>query len=329
MKRANNIFDRIYAIKNLELAFYKAAKGKRQQKEVLLFEAHLNENLHLIQQEIKTGTADFTIYSFFKIYDPKERVISVAPFKIRVLHHAIINICHPFFENQQIYHSYATRVEKGTHKALKEVVSNNKQNNWFLKLDVKKFFDTINHQALKELLEKTFKEKKLLQLFGTIVDGYGNKQGVPIGNLTSQYFANFYLSYLDRFAKQTLKIKGYIRYMDDIILWGRTKAQIWYYYGQLKAFLETHLKQTFKPVIFNKTSYPFNYLGYIIEKEVLKPNKRNRIKFIKKQRQILHLLKINKITEQKAQQQFWSMHQYHTFLINTYANNASWRQLEQ
>lgn len=320
MKRTNNLFDTIYDSKNLELAFYKAAKGKRHKKEVQDFAKSVEFNLQKLSFQIQQNSLSNS-YRYFKVYDPKERVISVAPFSNRVIHHAIVNVCHNTFENHQIYHSYATRLGKGTHKAIQQVVCNNKKNNWFLKLDVKKFFDTINHKVLISLLEKKFKEPQLLHLFKNIITSFNTNKGIglPIGNLTSQYFANFYLAFLDRYAKQHLHIKHYIRYMDDIVLWGNSKAQIWYYYNKLKLYLENNLKQTFKKPIFNKTTFSFNYLGYTITKDKIKPNKRNRNKYAKKTQTIQKHLKNNLITEKKAATQFWAMYNHQQFKINNYA----------
>ncbi len=318
MKRAKNLFHKIYEFDNLLLAFYKASKGKRNLKNVLLFEENIDNNLFRIQRLIKSDSYEFNEYKFFKIYDPKERIISVAPFEIRLVHHAIMNVCHEVFEKQQIFHSYATRIGKGTHLAIKNTVKYNVANNWFLKLDVKKFFDTIDNDKLKQLLAKRFKEKQLLALFYKIIDGFGEEKGLPIGNLTSQYFANFYLSYLDRYAKEQLKIKHYIRYMDDIVVWGKTKKEIWFYYSNMRCFLEGFLLQTFKKPVFNKTLFPFNYLGYSIHGSDICPNKRNREKFSKVKAALERQLISEQISEMKACIKYWSMHQHYFYKINTY-----------
>lgn len=315
MKRANNLFDEIYQTSNLQLAFYKAAKSKRESKIVLDWENNLDNEINNLQYEIKNQTVKTDKYTYFKVFDPKERIISVSPFRVRVYHHAIMNICHHVFENFQIYHSYATRPLKGTHKALKQCIINNKKTKWFLKLDVKSFFDTVDHNVLKCFLEKRFKEKQVNNMFLSIIDGHNSSlnKGLPIGNLTSQYFANLYLAYIDRYAKHTLKIKRYIRYMDDIMIWGDSKNEIWYYYIKLSQYLKNVLKQEFKLPIFNKTSYPFNFLGFRIKENEIEPNARNKKKYSKKTIYLNSQIVRGNISEKEASVKFWAMHNYLTY----------------
>lgn len=312
MKRVNNLFNKIYQTSNLQHAFYKAAKGKRHKNFVLEWENNLDNEINQLQYEIKNLTIKTDKYTYFKVFDPKERIISVSPFRVRVYHHAIMNICHHVFENFQMYHSYATRPLKGTHKALKQCIIDNQKSKWFLKLDVKSFFDTVDHNVLKNFIEKRFKEKEVNTMFSSIIDSHNSllKKGLPIGNLTSQYFANFYLAYLDRYAMQTLKLKYYIRYMDDIMIWGNTKNEIWYYFTKLAQYLKNILKQEFKTPIFNKTSYPFNFLGVIIKDNEIKPNARNRIKYHKKIEYFNSQLVSGSISEKQASIKFWAMHNY-------------------
>lgn len=320
MKRANNLFCKIHDTKNIEYAFYKASKGKRNTKDVVFWKENIEREIAFLKKDIEENRVKTNNYSYFKIYDPKERLISVAPFKVRIYHHAIMNVCHNVFENHQIYHSYATRPFKGTHKAIEQAVKNNSKAQWFLKLDVKKFFDTINHQVLNDLLSKRFKEKEILTMFSLIINGYNTEQkiGLPIGNLTSQYFANYYLSFLDKYAKQDLKIKYYVRYMDDIVVWGNSKKEIWYYFKKLEKFLEDRLLQRFKTPIYNKTTYPYNYLGYNIIENKISPNKRNRVKFNKKLDSLNYDIINNNISEEMASLQFWAMSNYKNFKINTH-----------
>jgi hypothetical protein len=254
------------------------------------------------------------------IKDPKERKICAASFRERVLHHAIMNICHESFENYQIFHSYATRPSKGTHKALQYAVACQQEKGWFIKLDVKKFFDTISHTRLKDFLNKRFKEPKLLRLFYKIIDSYNNNTeiGLPIGNLTSQYFANFYMAQLDLFAKEVLKIKKYMRYMDDIVFWNSSKELLTTNYLQIKAFLNDQLNQNFKPIIVNKTTYRFSLLGYIVSQDQLFPNKQSRSRYISKMKFLQINLQLNKNDEIIVNRTFWSLHAFYNFKINTH-----------
>lgn len=157
------------------------------------------QNLH---KRIVQNPPTFSTHHQFTIYDPKERTISVVPFCDRVIHHAIINVLEPIFEKQFIYHTYACRKNKGTHKAALYAQKKAKSCKWYLKLDVRKYFDSINHEVLENQLQRIIIDKKVLTLLFSIIDSYGmldigehnRKIGLPIGNLTSQFFANLYLS---------------------------------------------------------------------------------------------------------------------------------------
>ena len=225
MNRANNLIEKVAALDNLYLAFWKASKGKRYSESVLIYQDDLDRNLHQLQDEILRGSVEVGDYHIFKIFDPKEREICAAAFREQVLHHALMNVCHDYFERVQIIDSYASRKGKGTHAAVERAKMFSKQNAYFLKLDIKKFFASLHHDVMKAQVRRIIKDTTILEIFDTIIDSYeiSPKQGVPIGNLTSQYLANHYLSGLDHFIKETLKIKGYVRYMDDLVLWHNDK----------------------------------------------------------------------------------------------------------
>ena len=248
MKRSGKLYRRIIEWDNLLCAFYNAARGKRLKPDVVLYEKNLYENLknlqaHLIEQTVSLGN-----YRFFKIYDPKERLICAAPFNERVVHHAIINIAGPVFERLQIYDSYACRKEKGTNAALLRALHFTKRYRYFLKLDMKKYFDSIPHSKLAVLLAAKFKDKALLNLFDKLRASYcvTEGRGLPIGNLTSQYFANFYLGIFDHYAKERMKVKGYVRYMDDVLLFANTMQEIKDMLHTAKRFLEGGIAVNFK-----------------------------------------------------------------------------------
>lgn len=314
MKRVNNIWIKVIELHNLKIAFYKASRGKSHLEEVQKWIVDLDVKLQSLQQLLLTEKLQVGNYTYFKIYDPKKRSICAASFTERVVHHALMNICDPFFEKQQIFHSYATRRNKGTHKALQKCLVYNQDNVWFCKLDVKKFFDTINHTILKQLLSNKFKEKHLLNLLFKIIDSYQVKknQGVPIGNLTSQYFANFYLSFLDRYAKQVLRIKSYIRYMDDIVFWAENKKQLWYNFKKIEFFLQKNMRQNFKPIIFNKTEKnSFMYLGFMIGKNKILPNRRNSKRYNDAK------TALSLYDNPRLKQQFWCRYQHIFYFKHT------------
>lgn len=219
MKRLNDILPAIADPDNLRLAFWKARKGKSWSKPVQVYRSELDANLRLLREQILSGNVQVGRYHFFKIYDPKERQICAPSFGEQVLHHALMNVCHGRLEKVQVFDSYACRKGKGTYAALERAKYYTRRYKYFLKLDVKKFFDTIHHNALKAQLARLFRDEDVLNIFYRIIDSYEAHpgRGVPIGNLSSQYFANHYLSGLDHYIKEQLRIKAYVRYMDDMV----------------------------------------------------------------------------------------------------------------
>ncbi|HNW90513.1 MAG TPA: RNA-directed DNA polymerase [Bacteroidales bacterium] len=284
MKRAGNLIDKISEIDNLYLAFYKAAKHKRAKIEVREYEQTLDHNLKILQQQLLSENVEIGNYHYFKINDPKERTICAASFPERVLHHAIMNICHPVFERQLIHHTYATRPGKGTYAALDKAKVYVKKFSWFAKLDVKKYFDSISHIVLKQKLLRIFKDEKLIKIFDSIIASYQSSpsRGIPIGNLTSQYFANFYLSAADHYAIEELKIPGYIRYMDDILLFDNDKSKLKNCLNEFNTFVESKLGLSFKPAVLNNKRYGVSFLGYRILPALVKLNKNSKRRFCKK-----------------------------------------------
>lgn len=266
MKRAGGLIARIADPDNLRLAFWKASRRKNGKEEVVTYRSHLDKNLLALRSEILEGKVDVGHYHYFKIYDPKERVICAAAFKERVLHHALMNVCHEHFERSQLFDSYACRAGKGTYAALSRAKLFQKKYAWFLKLDVRKYFYSISHEVLKQRLQRVFKERKLLDIFGTIIGSYEASQGkgIPIGNLTSQYFANHYLAAADRHVKEALRIPAYVRYMDDMVLWADDKAQLLSAGNAVTLLMREKLQLELKPFCMNRADKGLPFLGYLL-----------------------------------------------------------------
>lgn len=264
MKRTGNLIAQIACLENLMLAYYKAKRGKETKPEVLAYSKNLNHNLGLLKQQIQTGDIEVGNYHYFTIYDPKKRQICAASFAERVLHHALMNVCHPVFEQYQIWHNYATRPQKGTHKAIEKAAEYQKQYGYYLKMDVRKYFDSIDHAILLQQLTKEIKDTLLLAMFSKIISSYQTNpgKGIPIGNLSSQYFANHYLATLDHFIKEQLRIKPYIRYMDDFVVWHNNPHEL-NKIGQsiVKRLAETLCLQL-KTSALNTCQHGLSFLGY-------------------------------------------------------------------
>ncbi len=264
MKRAGNLIERIAEADNLRLAFWKASKGKRAKADVLAFRAGLDARLRALREELLSGSAAWGPYRRFMIYDPKERMICAAPFRDRVAHHAIMNIVEPYFESFQIHDSCACRIGKGLDAALTRSARFSREGEWYLKMDVRKYFDSIDHGVLKGLLCRRFKDPLLLTLLAGIIDSYASApgRGVPIGNLTSQFFANHYLALLDHHVKEGLGCRRYLRYMDNFVVWDASKERLREVRDAVARFLRDALRLVLKPVCLQACSAGMTFLGY-------------------------------------------------------------------
>ena len=322
MKRVGHLMESIADLDNLYLAYYKAALGKHGKSEVINFGKRLDNNIQLLRSRLLSGELEVGHYRYFTIFDPKKRLICAASFPERVIHHAVMNVCHPFFEQNLINDTYATRIGKGTYEALDKGMKAMLKYRYVVKLDVKKYFDTVSHEVLKAKLCRLFKDNSLLSLFDSIIDSYSTSsgRGLPIGNLTSQYFANFYLSEVDHYAKEVLRIPVYIRYMDDILIFGNEKAlieeQVATFNERIKA-LEINLK----PPIINSTEVGTSFLGYRVRRHRLTLNVRSSNRLKKKL----------KLYDEKVEKGEWDELEYHDHIVPliAFASKAYSKKLRQ
>lgn len=226
-------FQQLVEWSNLYLAWQKASKGKRSSIAVAVFESRLEDNLFELQESLSQKIWRPGEYVNFYIHDPKLRLISAAPFADRVVHHALCNIIEPAFERSFVKESFANRVGKGNHRAIDHAQYCARHFNYVLPLDIQKFFPSIDHQILIELLAKKIQDEDIMALIAVIIASgldcgqtpnassliSGDEprpKGLPIGNLTSQFWANVYLNPLDHFIKRSLRCKAYVRYVDDL-----------------------------------------------------------------------------------------------------------------
>jgi retron-type reverse transcriptase len=221
-----------------------------------------------------------------------------------VVQHAVMNICGPVFEKSLISDTYAAIKGRGQHRAVKKAEKNAGKNEFFLKMDIRKYFDSIDHFVLKQLIAEKIKDKKVLYLFSKIIDSYNvtDGKGLPIGNLTSQYFANLYLSKYDHFIKEKMKCKFYVRYMDDFIIWSNDKDFLLKIRDKSKKFLQTELDLKLKAGgIINRVKNGFNFLGYRIFKNKFRLTKRSKERFKRKFNYYEKLFMCNNIDEYELQ----------------------------
>ena len=286
MRRTGNLTELIADTDNLLLAFYKAMRGNRKDSAALFFQRRMEDNVAALRSEILSGNVDVGKYEYFYIEDPKRRLICAASFKERVMHHAIMNVCHPYFERHLIETTYATRPKKGIYKAIDRAKSAMRQHTWVAKFDFRKYFDSIPHDILKEKLERLFKDKELLRIFTAIIESYSKTEGkgIPIGNLTSQYFANHYLSGMDHWIKETLRMPEYLRYMDDFLVFADSYEELEDDIAQIKQYAAERLHLTLKPVTVAKTEEGVGFLGYHIQAHKITLTQRSKVRFVRKSR---------------------------------------------
>ncbi len=310
-------------MRNLELAYYKARRGKLAKVSVQHYGKNLRKNLHTLQSQILSGEVETGEYHYFTIYDPKKRQICAAPFAQRVLHHALMNVCHPFFEKKQIADSYASRIGKGTYAALDRARANSQRYSWYLKLDARKYFDSIHHGVLRQQLCCMFKDGQLLRILDQIIDSYyvEPNHGVPIGNLTSQYFANHYLAAADHFAKEQLRVPAYVRYMDDIVLWHDDKDALLCAGRQFEDYIKTKLQLKLKPFCFNRKKSGLPFLGYVIYPNMVHLAQRSRKRYLNKIKRYTQYLQSGEWNQQTFQR-----HVAPLTAFTTYANAKTFRQ---
>jgi len=272
---------------NLRESFLLAARGKSTKTEFRHFRENLDVNLLMIAEKLNDATYDFSNYRQFMVYEPKPRAISAAPFRTRVALQAMMRVCHNVFDDYQIFDSYASRVGKGTYKAIERALSFACKYEWFVKLDVKSFFASIDHFVMMRMLCCLFKDKILLSNFQHIIDSYSVSpyKGLPIGNLSSQYFANHYLSVADRYA-QTLGIKAIVRYMDDVLFFGNDKKELMAQMEEYIGFVNEKLLLSLHAPIQNKTCHGIPFLGYVVYPGKLRLNTESRRRFRRKLRNL-------------------------------------------
>lgn len=280
MKIYKNLFNDIISAENLFLAWDEFKRGKRNKKDVRIFEWNLEENIFELHRELKRKTYRHSGYLSFKISDPKPRNIHKAQVRDRILHHAVFQILNTIFEPSFISASFSCREGYGTHKGvqflqntLREASKNGKVPCFVLKCDIKKFFDTIDHKALFAILKRKIKDSDTVWLLEQIISSFssnysllGISKGVPIGNLTSQLFANTYLNELDQFLKHEFKVKYYLRYTDDFLIISENKEYLEKIIVVIVSFLEEKLSLKIheEKTKIRKIDQGVDFLGYVV-----------------------------------------------------------------
>lgn len=295
MKIYKNIFNKIVSLENLFSAWDKFKSDKQKKRDVQRFEWQLEENIFQLHRDLKYHRYKHGAYASFYLHDPKQRHIHKAIVRDRILHHAVFSVLNPIFEPTFISNSLSCRIDKGTHKGidildktLRQVSSNNFKPCFALKCDIKKFFGTVDHFILLNIICKRIKDADAMWLLEEIIESFISqhstlfeRKGLPIGNLTSQLFANIYLNEFDQFIKHKLKVKYYIRYTDDFVIEAKDKLYLETLLTPIRSFLSDKLALELHPkkVTIRKLHQGIDFLGYIVlpHHRLLRTKTRQRI----------------------------------------------------
>ena len=282
--KARDLFDEIASFPALLQAARNAARGKRAKPGAAAFLANLEPEVLRLERELGSGSYGPGRYTVIQIRDPKHRTVSAAPFRDRVVHHALCAVVEPIFERGFIHDSYANRLGKGTHRAIARYERFRDRHRWVLRCDIYRYFPAIDHEILKADLRRRIACERTLWLADRIIDGsnsqeavnlyypgdhlftpFQRRRGLPIGNLTSQFFANLYLNGLDHFCKEVLRAKGYVRYVDDFALFHDEREQLEVWRQRIAEYLEgRRLRLHPRKTVLLDAAQPAPFLGLIL-----------------------------------------------------------------
>lgn len=266
MKRIGNLFNDVCSINNLELADISARKGKKHTKGVISHDIEKDLNILKLHESLTNRTFTTSEYKTFKIFDKKERIISSLPYyPDRIVHHAIMNKIEPILTSVFTSNTYSCIKGRGIHgafKAVKNALKDVTNTTYCLKIDIKQFYPSIDHDILKTIIRRKIKDNDLLWLLDDIID---SGEGVPIGNYLSQYFANLYLTYFDHWLKQDKRVRYCFRYADDIVILAKDKEYLHSLLAEMRTYLNDKLKLEIKGnyQIFPVAARGIDFLGYV------------------------------------------------------------------
>lgn len=332
-KTYKNLWNDLISFENLLLASQKAQKGKRFKSYTAQFNLNIEKELFKLQRELQDKAYTPGRYSEFIIYEPVKRLISAAPYRDRVVHHALCNIIEPIFERTFIYDTYANRKGKGTHRAIERFQAYMQKYKYVLKCDIKKYFPSIDHEILRDILQKKIADKGALWLIETIIKSSNlqesdcdyfeednlfipveRRKGLPIGNLTSQFFGNVYLNGFDHFIKDELGCSAYLRYVDDFAVFCNDKNELWEIKARMdKYFQKLRLKLHSKKTRVFSVKNGCEFLGFYIYPHLRKVKKTNVRLFEKRLKGMQMAFKKGGITLDEIQKsvQGWIAHSCH------------------
>lgn len=323
MKRTRIEVAQIAAVDNLSFAAWRAGRGKRTRSEVRLFFENFDDSIRHLAKAILQGRMPLGHYKHFYIHDPKKRLIHAACFVDRVFHHALINYIGPVLDRAMIASTFACRIGKGNHAAVQQVQSHIRRYPWYVKIDIDGYFAAIDHQILFDLLQRRVKGQGVSELLWSVISSYHMLlgKGLPIGSLTSQHFANYYLDGVDRYILAQKNVPAYVRYMDDMIWWCDNKQEAKISLRRVQQFIEEHRLLKVKETIqINRSQRGVRYCGYQILPGTLKLTRRRQRRYQQRRKAWEYAYQQGLIDEQKLQHAYSAVH-----AIIDQADSLSWR----
>jgi retron-type reverse transcriptase len=318
----------VASLDTLYRAFWRATLGKRDRAEVRRFAADLHGEIARLREEIIWGTVRVGEARSFRIFDPKPRTIHAPCFRERVLHHAIIQHVGPVLDRALVASTFACREGKGLLAAVKYAQGAARRFEWYVKADIRSFFASVDHAVLKDLVRRRLKSPGLLSLLDRLIDSHesprGSGKGLPIGALTSQHFANYYLSPLDRFLLEDLRAGALARYMDDFVWWCRCRAEAVSMRRAVAAFVRDDLRLELRDDPFvQRTRLGLSFLGFRVFPNVLRLSRRRRRRYARARKRHEEAYRLGLIGARELQERYTS-----ALAITSHADAGAWRRAE-
>jgi retron-type reverse transcriptase len=342
-----HLWSRIVSWENLVSAYEACRRRKRYKPDAVRFHFAWETNLAELQTELIAGDYRPGEYRNFRITDPKPRKISAAPFRDRVVHHALVRVLEPLFERRFIFDSYACRRGKGTHRAIKRAQKYTRLYPYFLKSDIVRFFPNIDHEILLEHLGSIIRDQRVMELIGKILKSgehvlsaeasheyfpgddlfaLSRPRGLPIGNLTSQFFANIYLDLCDHYVKEELRVGAYVRYADDFVVFARTKQELWHIRDRLVVFLEKlRLRLHRDKTHVGACRSGIRFLGLVVRPESLRLQQRAIKRFSKRLRRLQWLYDNRRIDTKRLRRSLDAWRRYAMYANSLGLRKMLWR----
>jgi RNA-directed DNA polymerase len=301
-----DLWPRFLTWRNWLVAYHRCRRRKRFHPAAAQFDFDWEAGLLALRRELAEGTYRPGVYRHFTIHEPKTRLISAAPYHDRIVHHAIVNLLEPLFERRFMYDSYACRRGKGTHRAIARAQQYLRRYPWYLKTDIVKFFPSIDHELLLEVVGRVVTDPRVSELLRMLLStgvealpepaprhyfpgddlfAILRPRGLPIGNLTSQFLANVFLDPIDHFVKEELRVPGYVRYCDDLLLFGNSKAEMWAVAETLRQrFAEVRLRLHSDKTQVAPTRHGVKFLGFRVLPRGVKMTRQGIQRFVRRRR---------------------------------------------